>query len=81
LKEFILPGGSPDACVCHLARSICRRAERKIAGLNATAGLNPNTLAYMNRLSDYLFVCARTLARAGGGSEVMWDRERSAAKT
>lgn len=76
LKEFILPGGSQDAAVCHLARSVCRRAERRMVDLHAAEPLNPASLAYINRLSDYLFVCARTLARAGAGEEVMWDRAR-----
>jgi cob(I)alamin adenosyltransferase len=77
LKEFILPGGSRAAAECHLARGVCRRAERALFHLHALEPLNAQALAYLNRLSDYLFVCARTLARADGGQEVLWRRQRS----
>jgi cob(I)alamin adenosyltransferase len=76
LKEFILPGGSESAARCHLARSIARRAERRCWSMHEGsdgAGLVP---VYLNRLSDLLFVLARVLARADGGSEVHWDRQR-----
>ncbi|MCC7412839.1 MAG: cob(I)yrinic acid a,c-diamide adenosyltransferase [Gammaproteobacteria bacterium] len=76
LKEFILPGGNRAAAVCHLARSVCRRAERSLVRLNATEPLAPAVAAYINRLSDYLFVAARTLARMDGGAEVLWERSR-----
>jgi cob(I)alamin adenosyltransferase len=78
LKDFILPGGNRPAAVCHLARSVCRRSERKLVTL---ADLEPaqshwqlsnQPQAYLNRLSDLLFVCARTLARRQGGNEVLW---------
>ena len=77
LKEFILPGGNPAAAQAHMARTICRRAERRLYTLcrhNNSAGGLP--LRYLNRLSDYLFVLARTLARENGGSEVLWNRLR-----
>jgi cob(I)alamin adenosyltransferase len=77
LKEFVLPGGSRAAAACHLARAICRRAERRAWAVAQSSTLNPELLSYLNRLSDYLFVAARVLARAGGGSEVLWDRARS----
>ena len=76
LKEFILPGGGPAAGAAHVARAVCRRAER---GLVALAGddepVNAASRRYVNRLSDYLFVAARVLARAGSG-EVYWRHER-----
>ncbi|RLK51322.1 ATP:cob(I)alamin adenosyltransferase [Alkalispirillum mobile] len=77
LKEFILPGGSPAASHCHLARAICRRAERLVVALNASDGpVSEPLLSYMNRLSDLLFVAARCIARQGGGEEVFWLHER-----
>lgn len=76
LKEFILPGGGAAASACHLARAICRRAERRIITLNRAEPINSQTIAYLNRLSDLLFVVARVLARNSGG-EVLWDRTRS----
>lgn len=76
LKEFILPGGSISASVCHLARSVCRRCERSLVELGRTEYLNPETLRYINRLSDLLFVLARTLNQGKGGKEIFWDSER-----
>lgn len=72
LKEFILPGGSESAARCHLARTVCRRAERALVSLSAQEEINPVSLRYLNRLSDLLFVLARVLARAEGGAEVTW---------
>ncbi len=74
LKEFILPGGSPAAAACHLARAVCRRAERRCWSLARVAVVTPEALKYLNRLSDLLFVLARVLARQDGGSEVVWRR-------
>jgi len=76
LKEFILPAGGKATSCCHLARSICRRAERRCVSLNRNETLNPAILTYLNRLSDLLFVAARTLARSEGGNEVFWNREK-----
>ncbi|MEM6819802.1 MAG: cob(I)yrinic acid a,c-diamide adenosyltransferase [Pseudomonadota bacterium] len=76
LKEFILPGGNPQAAACHLARTICRRAERRVQTLSRDAEINPESLRYLNRLSDLLFVIARVLARTGGGEEVLWHSDR-----
>ena len=73
LKEFILPGGSPAAANCHVARSTCRRAERRVVSLLRNEPVNPNVLTYLNRLSDLLFVIARCLARHNGGTEVLWQ--------
>lgn len=73
LKDFILPGGSESAARCHLARTICRRAERRVVSLAHEQAVNDATIRYLNRLSDLLFVVARVLARAEGGSEVLWQ--------
>lgn len=78
LKEFILPGGGPAAATCHLARTVCRRAERRVLTLARTESVNPQGLAYLNRLSDLLFVFGRVLARHEGGSEVLWQHGRNA---
>lgn len=72
LKDFILPGGSPAAAQAHVARTVCRRAERLAVTLSAQEAVNAEALQYLNRLSDYLFVLARVLAREAGGSEVLW---------
>jgi cob(I)alamin adenosyltransferase len=75
LKEFVLPGGNRAAAICHLARTICRRAERRAFAVAKTASVNAELLRYLNRLSDLLFVMARCLARLHGGEEVLWQRE------
>jgi len=77
LKDFILPGGNSAAASCHLARSICRRAERRVVSLSAHEELNNEIIIYLNRLSDLLFVTARTLARLDGGTEVLWNKDRN----
>ncbi len=73
LKEFILPGGGPAAAACHLARAICRRAERRCWSLARMENVSAEALKYLNRLSDLLFVMARVLARGADG-EVVWRR-------
>lgn len=73
LKEFILPAGGRATGHCHLARTICRRAERRTCALAKEENVNPQSLAYLNRLSDLLFVIARVLARFEHGSEVLWQ--------
>ena len=78
LKDFILPGGGPAAATCHLARTVCRRAERRVYTLARHEDVNPRGLAYLNRLSDLLFVLGRVLARHEGGAEVVWQRSRNA---
>jgi cob(I)alamin adenosyltransferase len=72
LKEFILPGGSEAAAVCHVARAVCRRAERRVVGLGETETTNPATARYLNRLSDLLFVIARVLNAHAGRPDVLW---------
>jgi len=76
LKEFILPGGSVPAAVCHTARAVCRRAERQLVSLSKEVSINKVSLKFLNRLSDLLFVFARTLALSEGGKEIYWQSER-----
>ena len=76
LKEFILPAGGRAASACHVARTVCRRAERCVVSLARDEDVRPQAIRYLNRLSDLLFVMARVLARFEGGSEVLWQHER-----
>lgn len=76
LKEFILPGGGRAAAACHLARTICRRAERRTFTLSRQSEVSAESLKYLNRLSDLLFVMARVLARHENGQEVLWRSSR-----
>lgn len=73
LKEFILPGGGLAASHCHVARAVCRRAERSLVSLNKQKALNEYLMAYINRLSDYLFVLARAISKAEGADEIYWQ--------
>lgn len=73
LKEFILPAGGRATVHCHLARTICRRAERRLYTLSKSETVNHHSIAYLNRLSDLLFVVARVLARFENGAEVLWQ--------
>jgi cob(I)alamin adenosyltransferase len=77
LKEFVLPGGDRAAAACHLARTICRRAERRCWELAAATDVRRDLLHYLNRLSDLLFVAARWLARRDGGTETLWKKRGS----
>ncbi|MGI9264170.1 MAG: cob(I)yrinic acid a,c-diamide adenosyltransferase [Gammaproteobacteria bacterium] len=77
LKEFILPGGGQAASACHLARTVCRRAERRVWSLAHIDKVNEAVPRYLNRLSDLLFVIARVLARAEQGQEVLWRRGKA----
>jgi cob(I)alamin adenosyltransferase len=76
LKEFILPGGSQAAAFCHLARTVCRRAERSIIGLSRMESVNCHSQVFLNRLSDLFFVLARVLSRQDGGLEIYWKKDR-----
>jgi cob(I)alamin adenosyltransferase len=77
LKEFILPRGNPPSSATHLARTVCRRAERSLVRLHRQATLaNPEMLRYVNRLSDLLFVVSRILAKVSREEEVMWEKDR-----
>jgi len=82
LRSFVLPGGSPAAAALHQARAICRRAERAIVELAASEGerVGAPALAYINRLSDYLFVAARS-ANQGGRADVLWVPGASQSET
>lgn len=77
LKEFILPGGGPAAAACHLARTVARRAERRVLRLSRIESVSPEVMQYLNRLSDLLFVLARVLARHERGTEVLWRHDRT----
>ncbi len=78
LKEFILPGGSRSAALAHVCRTVCRRAERSIVALGQVETINAAPRRYVNRLSDLLFVLARVLNRADGGTDVLWQHDRKA---
>jgi cob(I)alamin adenosyltransferase len=77
LAEFILPGGSRAAAVAHVARTVCRRAERSIVALGDAEAVRPACRQYVNRLSDLLFVLARVLNRHAGGSDLLWQQGRN----
>lgn len=74
LKEFILPGGCVAGAQCHVARTVCRRAERSFVTLSQQEKTNPQSLKYLNRLSDLLFVIARLINKREGQSESFWSR-------
>lgn len=81
LKEFILPGGTRAASLAHLARTVCRRAERALVSLARAEPVGTAARKYLNRLSDLLFVLGRVLNRAGGGSDVLWQPGKSTEKS
>jgi len=72
MRNFIIPGGHVAISVCHICRSICRRAERLVSKLNETEETNPLIIKYLNRLSDYLFVLSRRLSSDLGAQEILW---------
>lgn len=76
LKDFILPGGTREAATCHVARTICRRAERRTWQLARSEDVNEYSLQYLNRLSDLLFVIARVLNRHAGRDEPLWKHRQ-----
>ena len=76
LKEFILPGGSRAAAAAHLARTVCRRAERSLVALGRAEQVSEHARRYLNRLSDLLFVAGRVLNRHAGRGDVQWRHER-----
>ena len=79
LKEFILPGGTRAAAVAHVARTVCRRAERAVVHLAGHETVNEPARRYLNRLSDLLFVLARALNRSAGQPDVLWQQHRPGA--
>ncbi|MEL6676783.1 MAG: cob(I)yrinic acid a,c-diamide adenosyltransferase [Bacteroidota bacterium] len=72
LKNFILPGGHPANSGAHLARTVCRRAERRVVTLDALQPLQPEIMTYLNRLSDWLFVLGRVISHEQGAAEIPW---------
>ncbi len=74
LKAFVLPGGSPGAAALHVARTVCRRAERAVVALAAAAPVEDGVLRYLNRLSDLLFVLARLENHRAGRPDVLWEK-------
>ena len=77
LKEFIRPGGSRSAALCHVARVVCRRAERRVITLSSAETLSPSLQHYLNRVSDLLFVLCRVLNRAAGVADVYWQKGKN----
>lgn len=77
LKEFILPGGSRAAALAHLARTVCRRAERALVALAADEPVSDTARQYLNRLSDLLFVLGRWLNKQAGGGDVLWQKGKN----
>jgi len=77
LRNFILPGGHPVVSICHIARTVCRRAERSLIRLKATSPVDEIILRLINRLSDYLFVLARKVAKDLGATETAWEPGKS----
>jgi cob(I)alamin adenosyltransferase len=77
LKEFVLPGGSPLIAALHVARTVCRRVERAACAFFATGMDGAHAIAYLNRLSDFLFIAARFEARRTGVPEVLWEKSKS----
>jgi cob(I)alamin adenosyltransferase len=77
LRSFVLPGGGAVAAALHLARTVCRRAERLVVGLAAIEAIGPQVLPYLNRLSDALFVMSRHASRLYGEPEPLWEPEKT----
>lgn len=75
IRAFVLPGGCPAASFAHVARTVCRRAERRLFALSLVEDVDPQVCRYFNRLSDYLFILARNLNHASGVSEIIWRQE------
>ncbi|HEX6963356.1 MAG TPA: cob(I)yrinic acid a,c-diamide adenosyltransferase [Lacipirellula sp.] len=77
LKTFILPGGAPTSAALHVARAVCRRAEREVVNLAQATEVRPTVLIYLNRISDLLFVLARFANRAAGVGDVLWEKKQA----
>lgn len=75
LKNFVLPGGSPASAALHVARAVCRRAERDVVALAQTAEVRPAVVIYLNRVGDLLFVLARYANHVAGGVDVLWEKK------
>lgn len=74
LTSFVLPGGSREAAICHVCRTVCRRAERRILALTDECDIDVRVTAFVNRLSDYLFILARKLNHLASTDEIFWDK-------
>ena len=77
MKHFILPGGHPAVSACHIARCVCRRAERQVVRLSQHEKVDPIIVVYLNRLSDWLFVLARTVGADLGAEEIPWKPKKA----
>jgi len=77
MRNFVVPGGHPIVSICHISRTVCRRAERRVIALQEHDQVNPVIVQYLNRLSDYLFVLSRKLGQERGVEEVPWKPEKS----
>jgi len=75
LKNFILPSGHPTTSKCHIARTVCRRAERNLVTLSKTSEIDNLHLQYLNRLSDYLFVLSRAVLKENNAEEIEWEKD------
>ena len=75
LKNFILPSGHTSASICHIARTVCRRAERNLVALGQQQEIDPLHIQYLNRLSDYLFVLARAILKENNAKEIEWQKD------
>jgi cob(I)alamin adenosyltransferase len=75
LSNFIMPGGDPQSGACHLARTVCRRAERRVVALCESININSVIIRYLNRLSDYFFVLARYLSKQNKTNEILWKND------
>lgn len=80
IRAFVLPGGCELAAHCHVARTVCRRAERRILALAADEYVDPNIIRWMNRLSDWLFIAARYINHLGGVQEIVWAPNKTTNK-
>jgi cob(I)alamin adenosyltransferase len=76
LRNFILPGGHPAVSSCHLARTVSRRAERRIVALASSSHVDPLVIKYINRLADYFFILARWIAHQNGIEEIKWEARK-----
>ena len=74
LRNFILPGGHREVAFCHIARTVCRRAERNVVALLDAHVVDDRIIQYLNRLSDYLFVFARIMTKNLGAEEILWEK-------
>ena len=75
LSNFILPGGHPSVAHAHLARTVCRRSERRVISLSESADIPDNLVKYLNRLSDFLFILARKLTFSNQAKEILWEKD------